>query len=188
MTNKVTLGVAGDAGSFSEQAGLIYAETVGLKPAFTYLIDMEKTLAAVAAGKVDIGIFPVINFRGGLVKMAFEAMGNYLFTPIDEVWLDVRQCLLATPGTKAGQIKKIISHSQALAQCDRFLQKNFRDAKLMEWEDTAKAAKDLAKGKLGKSSAVIASERSARIYGLEIIAKNIQDNHPNWTVFIVAKR
>jgi len=188
MIDKIKLGVSGDKGSFSEQAGLLYAQTVGLNPTLVYLTDMEKTLAAVSAGKIDIGIFPVVNFRGGLVKMAFTAMGKYLFTPIDEVWLDVRQCLLAAPKTKASQIKKIVSHPQAIAQCERFLQKNFSSAKLIEWEDTAKAAKDLAKGKLDKSSAVIAPERSAAIYGLEIIAKNIQDNHPNLTVFIVAKR
>ena len=148
---------------------------------------MENVLAAVEKRQVDIGIFPVINFRGGLVKMAFEAMGNYLFTPIDEIWLDVHQCLLVMSETKSSEIKKIVSHSQALAQCKDFLQQNFKEATLVEWEDTAKAAKDLSEGKLPKTSAVIAPERSAHLYNLEVMAKNIQDDQPNLTVFVVVK-
>ncbi len=187
MTKKNTtrLGVSGDPGSFSEEAGLIYAQRVGIKPKLVYLTDMEGVLAAVDSGKIDIGIFPVVNSRGGLVKMAFEAMGKHLFTMIDEVWLDVRQCLLARPGVKVEQIKKIVSHPQAIAQCERYLLTTFKQADYVEWQDTAKAAHDLAAGKLGKNSAVIAPERAAQIYGLKVLTKNIQDNHPNLTTFIV---
>lgn len=183
----ITVGVSGEIGSFSEQAGLLYAKKIGIEPHLVYLIDMENVLAAVESKQVDIGIFPVVNFRGGLVKMAFEAMGKHLFTPIDEIWLDVHQCLLVMPGTTASEIKKIVSHPQALAQCKAFLQENFKDATLLEWEDTAKAAKDLSEGKLPKTNAVIAPERSAHLYKLEIMAKNIQDDQPNLTAFIVAK-
>lgn len=179
------LGVSGDPGSFSEEAGLIYAQRVGIKPTLDYLTDMEGVLTAVENKKIDVGIFPVVNSRGGLVKMAFEAMGKHLFQMIDEVWLDVRQCLLVKPGTKSNQIKKIISHPQAIAQCERYLLTEFKKALLVEWQDTAKAAKDLSTGKFGKTAAVIAPERAARLYGLEIMRKDIQDNHPNLTTFIV---
>lgn len=185
MQKKPTLGVSGDPGSFSEEAGLIYAQRVGIKPTLIYLTDMEGVLAAVETKKVDIGIFPVVNSRGGLVKMAFEAMGKHLFTMIDEVWLDVRQCLLARPNTKPSQIKKIISHPQAIVQCERYLLREFKKITLIEWQDTAKAAKDLSTGKFGKMAAVIAPERAARLYGLEVVVKDIQDNHPNLTTFIV---
>jgi prephenate dehydratase len=188
IKNHITLGVSGEMGSFSEQAGLLYAEKMGIQPNLVYLTDMENVLAALETGQVDIGIFPVVNFRGGLVTMAFEAMGNHLFTPVDEIWLDVHQCLLAMPGTKSSDIKKIVSHYQALAQCKRFLQQEFKEAKLIEWDDTAKAAKDLSQGKLSKTNAVIAPERSAHVYQLDILAKNIQDDHPNLTAFIVAKQ
>jgi len=185
MTKKTTLGVSGDPGSFSEEAGLLYAQRVGIKPTLVYLTDMEGVLAAVESKKIDIGIFPVVNSRGGLVTMAFEAMGSHLFTMIDEVWLDVRQCLLTRPGTPLKQLKKIVSHPQAIAQCERYLLREFKKAELVEWQDTAKAAKDLSTGKLGKSAAVIAPERAARLYGLEVMVKDIQDNHPNLTTFIV---
>jgi prephenate dehydratase len=185
MTKKTILGVSGDPGSFSEEAGLLYAQRVGIKPTLRYLTDMEGVLAALEQKKIDVGIFPVVNSRGGLVNMAFEAMGKYLFTMIDEVWLDVRQCLLAKPGIEVHHIKKIVSHPQAIAQCERYLSQKFKKASLIEWQDTAKAAKDLSTGKLGKMTAVIAPQRAARLYGLTVLIKDMQDNHPNLTTFIV---
>ena len=184
---KKRLGISGDAGSFSEEAGLIYAQRVDMKPTLIYLTDMEGVLSALNAKEIDIGIFPVVNSRGGLVKMAFEAMGKYLFKMIDEVWLDVRQSLLVQVGTPSTQIKKIVSHPQALVQCERHLQKMFPKAQLVEWQDTAKAASDLSIGKLTKDCAVIAPQRAAKIYGLAVLAKDIQDNCPNLTTFIVVQ-
>ncbi len=184
----VRLGVSGDAGSFSEEAGLLYAKNSNIHPTLDYLIDMEGVLAAVENGTVDSGIFPVVNLRGGLVRMAFDAMGNHKFKVIDELWLNVHQCLLVKPGTAASQIKTIVSHPQAIAQCGQYVQKKFAHIELIEWQDTAKAAKELSQGKLHSSSAVIAPERAASLYGLEVMAKNIQDDNPNLTAFIIVTR
>ena len=182
------VGVSGDVGSFSEEAALLYAKQVGIQPSLNYLIDMEGVLAAVGMGKVDLGIFPVVNNLGGLVKPAFAAMGRHLFIPVDEIWLTVHQCLLAQPGILSNEITKVVSHPQALAQCKQYLQNKFNEIELIEWCDTAKAAKDLAAGNLDPSTAVIASEHSAHMYGLQVMAKSIQDSNPNLTAFIVAKK
>lgn len=188
MTDKIIIGVSGLAGSFSEEAALRYAGRVNISPHLVYLIDMEGVLAALVQEKIDIGIFPVVNIHGGLVKPAFEAMGNHLFVPIDELWLDVNQCLLVLPGMELKRIKKIVSHPQAFAQCKRYLKKELMHAELVPWIDTAKAAKDLFDGVLPDMTAVIAPAHSAEIYHLEVLAKNIQDNSPNLTAFIIAKR
>ncbi len=182
-----TIGVSGEAGSFSEEAALFYMQKIGLQYSIIYLLDMKGVLQAVQDKKINIGIFPVANLVGGLVKPAFEAMGEYLFTPIDELWLQVDQCLLVKPGTRITDIKKIISHSQALLQCKQYLKNTFKNAELVEWIDTAKAAHDLSIGKLASSIAVIASAQCAKIYHLEIIEQDIQDGHPNLTAFIIAK-
>lgn len=182
------LGVSGEAGSFSEQAGLRYAEKAGIKPSLIYLTDMEQVLAAIEAGSIDIGLFPVINFRGGLVHMAFDAMGKHLFHMIDEIWLDVHQCLLVKPGKNIQDIKKVASHSQAIAQCQQYLQTYLKTAEIIPWEDTAKAAKDLSTGMLSENTAVIAPIRSAALYHLSVLDENIQDNKPNLTVFIVVEK
>jgi prephenate dehydratase len=185
---KIRLGVSGDAGSFSEEAGLLYAQRNGFKPQIKFCIDMEGVLAALDKKQIDLGIFPVVNSRGGLVQPAFKAMGKHKFNYIDELWLEVYQCMMVSPGITKKQIKKIATHSQALAQCERYIRKEFPNAQLIEWEDTAKAARDLAKGILKKDTAVIAPARSSQIYKLKLLAKGIQDNHPNLTTFIIVKK
>ena len=185
---KIKFAVAGDKGSFSEEAGLIYSQRTGVEMEFVFATDMEGVLSKVERGEAHRGIFPVVNSRGGLVQTAFEAMGRHLFEMVGEVWLDVHQCLMTLPGVKKEEIKNITSHPQALSQCERYLSKEFQGIPLTEWEDTAKAARDLSTGVLPKNTAVIAPARSAQIYNLEIIAPSIQDNHPNLTTFIVVEK
>lgn len=187
MRDLIKLGVSGDMGSFSEEAGLAYATRNKLNTHLEYLIDMENVLVAVKSKTVDLGIFPVVNLQGGLVRMAFDAMGKHNFTVVDELWLTVNQCLLVKPGVLTHDITTIISHSQALAQCKEYLQKHYKEIPLLEWQDTAKAARDLAEGKLDSNTAVIAPLQAATLYNLEVIAKNIQDVNPNLTAFIVVK-
>ncbi len=188
MKNSIKIGVSGEVGSFSEEAGLLYASNHNINATLEYLIDMEGVLAAVENGTVDLGIFPVVNLYGGLVRMAYDAMGHHTFKVINELWLEVHQCLLVKSGVTKNQINNIVSHAQSIAQCRQYLQKNFTAATLIEWQDTAKAAKELSQGTLHAISAVIAPERSAHVYGLDIIAKNIQDVHPNLTAFIIVKK
>ncbi len=185
---KLNIGVSGDKGSFSEEAAILYSIGLGAKVKILYLIDMEGVLSALNSNAIDLGIFPVVNSRGGLVHPAFKAMGKYKFNMIDEIWLDVKQCLISRKNTLKADIKGIASHSQALAQCERYLQKNFSGVKLIEWEDTAKAARDLKEGKLKSDIAVIAPARCAEMYGLKVLEANIQDAHPNLTTFIVVKK
>lgn len=183
----ILFGVSGDVGSFSEEAALLYTQQKNINASLVYLIDMEGVLAAIEREEIELGILPVVNLQGGLVKPAFQAMGKHLFTPIDELWLHVQQCLLVLPGTQAHQITRIASHPQGIAQCKQYLQKKFKEIEPIEWCDTAKAAKDLSEGNLASSTAVIAPERCADIYGLEVIAKNIQDSSRNLTAFILVK-
>lgn len=185
--NEIILGVAGAEGSFSEEAGLRYLEQAGLKARLQYLLDMEGVLAAVSLKQINIGILPVVNARGGLVTMAFDAMGKYAFTFVDQLPMNIEQCLMALPGTPRSQITKIVSHPQGLAQCGLFLQQQFPQAEKIYWQDTALAAHDLATGKLDSNCAVIAGSRAAHRYQLAVIANNIQDLHPNITTFIIVK-
>ena len=185
---KTKVSVSGDAGSFSEEAGLLYAQRVGFDAEIIYSIDMEGVLKSVADGESEYGIFPVVNSRGGLVQTAFEAMGKYVFTMVDELWFEVYQCIMVMPGVKKEDVKQIATHPQAISQCERFIKREFPDAKLIDWEDTAKAAKDLSEGILPRETAAIAPAISARLYNLELLEKGIQDNHPNLTTFIIVKK
>ncbi|MEK9177416.1 MAG: prephenate dehydratase domain-containing protein [Patescibacteria group bacterium] len=184
---KVTLAVSGDRGSFSEEAGLLYASRVGMESELIFATDMERVLSKVEGGEAGLGIFPVVNSLGGLVRPAFDAMGRHLFTVIDELVMEVNQCLMALPGVGKEAVTEIASHSQALKQCERYLESAFPGIPLVEWEDTAKAAKDLTEGKLPGTAAVIAPARSAALYGLALLESGIQDRRPNLTTFIVVK-
>jgi len=89
-------------------------------------------------------------------------------------------------GVKEGEIKAITSHEQALKQCREYLKKEWPKAKIEEYEDTAKAAEDLAAGKLPETTAVIASAAAAKLYKLKILGESIQDLKTNYTTFLVA--
>lgn len=182
------LAVSGDQGSFSEEAGLLYASREGFTSQLAYATDMEGVLSLVERGEADLGIFPVVNSRGGLVQTAFEAMGRHRFQMIDEVWMEVVQCLLVQRGVVRSEIRQIASHSQAFSQCERYLRESFPQAVLVEWEDTAKAARDLAHGVLSIDTAVIAPARSAALFHLQVLHKGIQDMSPNLTTFIVVQK
>jgi prephenate dehydratase len=182
------IGVSGDLGSFSEEAGINYAKKNGLNDyQLEYLIDMEGVLSAISKLEVDIGVFPVVNNNSGLVRPAFEAMGRHLFKVIDEVHLDVTQCLIAKSFIPLDKITAIYSYTPAFNQCRNFLA-GISNVKTIDWGDTAKAARDLASGVLEENCAVIASMRAASLYNLQVINSNIQDVKPNVTMFVVVKK
>lgn len=184
----IRFAVSGDEGSFSEEAGFAYAAREGFEVDLLYAIDMEGVLQQLDHGTAELGIFPVVNSRGGLVQTAFDAMGRHLFQMVDELWLEVQQCLLVRPGVRKEGIKQIATHPQAISQCERYVKREFPDVRLCEWEDTAKAARDLAGGMLSQDTAVIAPCRAGALYGLEILERSIQDMHPNLTTFIIVKK
>ncbi len=184
----IQLAVAGDAGSFSEQAGMLYSEQQGVESHIIYATDMEGVFSRLDSGEANLGIFPVVNSQGGLVLPAFTAMGKHVFTLLDQLPMEVRQCLLVLPGTSASAITQVVSHGQALIQCQRYLTTEFPGIPLVEWDDTAKAAHDLARHTLSETTAVIAPMRSAKLYGLAVLKEDIQDMHPNITTFIIVKK
>lgn len=184
----IKFGVSGEQGSFSEEAALSYAKEQGMDVNLVYLIDMMGVLDALNKGLIDQGIFPVVNSQGGLVKSAFLAMGSYPFQYIDEIWLHVDQCLLGLPEIGLNNIEQVVSHPQGLLQCKHYLAKMFPGVKQLSWVNTAQAARKLAEGYFDSNSVVIASKRSAKLYGLKILAENIQDSDVNLTAFIIVKR
>lgn len=181
------IGVSGDVGSFSEEAGWIYAAKAHSgHHELRYLIDMEGVLSALENGEIDVGIFPFVNYNSGIVWPAFSAMGRYSFMPIDDLQLNVEQCLLAIDDVPLNQIKVLYSYTPAFEQCKGFI--NQHGYTIVDWGDTAKAARDLASGLLPANSAVVGSAQAASSYNLKIIKRGIQDLQPNITRFIVVKK
>ncbi len=187
MKKAIKIGVSGDMGSFSEAIALQYLQQKKITAAIEYLIDMEGVLAAIEQQTIELGIFPVVNLHGGLVKSAFIAMGKHTFTPIDDIWLDVKQCLIAAEPLELSEIKTIVSHPQALAQCKNYLEKQLGHAKIVEYQDTAQAARHLSENKFTTNCAVIAAKQTAKQFNLTLLAEGIHDQQPNLTTFVVVK-
>jgi len=189
MTNKkIKIAVSGSAGSFSEEAGRWYLQREGLDGEIFYAINPAGVFVALDSGEVDMGLYPVVNSRGGLVIDSYVAMGKNNFELIDNVVIEVQQCLMVLPGVKKEEITQFASHPQAFAQCDRYLLNNFPNIQHLNWDDTAKAAEDLARGSLPRTTGVIASALAAKNNGLEILEKGIQDARPNLTTFLIVKK
>jgi prephenate dehydratase len=189
MTNHaLKIGVSGGEGSFSQQAAQLYAREKQIGE-FTieYLISVEGVLSALEQGAIDLGIFPIENSNGGIVIEAVHAMAAHLFTIEKLFELDVRHCLLALPGVERSAIRSIVSHDQALKQCRMYLKRVWPLVELVEYRDTAEAARDLAGGALPKDAAVIAPRGCAELYGLNLLEEGVQDLKFNFTSFIAAR-
>lgn len=177
----------GAIGSFSQKAAETYIAEQKLTDAtIVPLISAERVLGALEAGEIERGIFPIENSNGGMVIEAVHAMAAHRFTVETIFEIDVHHMLLVQPGVTAAEITTICSHDQALKQCRMYCRRVWPDVDLQVYEDTAKAAEDLASNTLPKSTAVIAAKRCAELYDLEILEASIQDLKFNYTSFVVA--
>lgn len=181
------IGVSGVRGSFSEEAARTYAAKTGLKTyKIEYLVTVENVLAALEEGAITLGVFPIENSNGGIVIEAVHAMAKHRFHIKKLFEIEVVMNLLAKKGVKREEIKKIVSHDQALKQCRTYLKRRWPKVKIVEYPDTAKAAEDLSKGILPKNYAAIASRTAAERNKLVILEESIQDLKFNYTSFIAA--
>jgi len=181
------IGISGVQGSFSEEAARTYVRKNGVKAAkVVYLVSVEGVLSALEGGEIDLGIFPIENSNGGIVIEAVHAMAKHRFAVKKLFEIDVHQNLLVKHGTTAEKVKNIVSHDQALKQCRMYLKRMWPKVKVGEYADTAKAAADLAAGKLPATTAVIASVEAAKAYKLDVLEESIQDLKFNFTTFVVA--
>jgi prephenate dehydratase len=183
------IGISGNRGSFSEEAATYYCQKENLSDyTIEYLIGVDNVLKALTEGKVEIGIFPIENSNGGIVNEAVHAMSKYIFRIEQMFEINIKHNLLVKRGAKTADVKKIVSHQQALKQCRMYLRRVWPEIELEEYVDTASAAKDLSAGTLEPTCAVIAPRVCAELYDLDILEANIQDLKFNFTTFIAARK
>lgn len=189
QTKKMIVGVSGAKGSFSEAAAREYLKKQNIKKyKIEYLISVENVLNNLDNNKINLGVFPIENSNGGIVIEAVHAMAKYTFNIKELFEIPVIHCLLAQKNVNKKDIKTIASHDQALKQCKMYIKRIWPKSEIKETTDTAKAAEDLSKNILSKTTAIIASENCAKIYGLKILEKGVQDLKFNFTSFIAATK
>jgi prephenate dehydratase len=185
VKNHTQIAISGIAGSFSEEAARKYLADAKLEADVVFATTARDTFESVASGRTQYGLVPLENSNGGIVIETVYAAADYLYH-IEKIFeIDVQQNLIVHPGTKRADIRRIVSHHQALAQCKFYLRREWPGAEHIEYADTALAAKDLAAGRLDPHTAVIAARAAAELYHLEILEPSIQDLKFNYTSFMV---
>eukprot|EP00667_Euglena_gracilis_P006023 EG_transcript_6066 len=178
MAESYTVAYQGVPGAYSEQAVLQLFNRVPVTP--TPYDQFDDCFKAVVKGQVDFALLPLENTLGGSIHANYDLMLRYPVFIIGETQLRVRHCLLVNPGTRREDIKRVISHPQALAQVDLYIKRN--GWKPEAYHDTAASGKKI-KEEGGKDVAAVASSRAAEVLGLEILERGIEDDENNYTRF-----
>ncbi len=172
----------GENGAYSEAAVFeYYGETVETFPCESF----DLVFAAVDSGKVDCGVIPVENSVAGSIHRNYDLLLQNKLWVIGEHYLHVSHCLIGLPGTEPSTITRVISHPQALAQCENYLRSlNVITEAVYDTAGSVKMVRELGNPNL----AAIASRRAANLYGMNILAEHIEDNPANFTRFQVISR
>ncbi|MEI8003096.1 MAG: prephenate dehydratase [Methanothrix sp.] len=181
MRPKYSIGALGPEGSYSEKAALLWSKG---RPEATlvYFNDFEEVLKAAAAGQIEAGIVPVENSLEGAVTTVMDLLLCLDVVIVGEVNVPIRHCLV---GRGEGAVKVILSHPQALAQCRQYLREHYPQAEIRTTGSTSHAAHLVQEF---PETAAIAGADTAEKYGLQILAREIQDASDNVTRFIVAAK
>ncbi len=191
------IGYLGPCGTFCELAvqGYTHGKTYEKVPFPT----IEAVFTSVDSGEIDVGVLPMENSCEGAVNQTFDLLA-YGFPPVSEgesnsvydiriigeIILPIKHSILTRPDTQIEDINRIISHSQALAQCREYLTKKFPQVELVEVSSTAEAVRQVAQAR--KPWAAIAMVDAAAKYGLNILEQDINDYLNNETRFIVISK
>lgn len=168
----------GCEGAYSQ----IAAEKLFTLPHIRYHRTFDDVFLAVAAGKCEYGILPIENSTAGSVNAIYDLVAKYGANIVRSVRVKVEHSFLALPGAKTEEITEIYSHQQAISQCSEFLSR-FPQAKVIPFENTATAAKMVAESGDPRKAA-LSSSHCAGLYGLDILARGVQNSDGNFTRFI----
>jgi len=166
----------GEPGSYSEQACLALLPDAEPRPT----VSIRRVFEAVEIGQVGLGLVPLDNSQAGSINETYDLFLRHGLHMVAEVVFPVDHCLVGLPGVQLDELTEVISHPQALAQCEEFLS-SLRVAARADY-DTAGAARRIA-DEHRPTTAAIASRRAAELYGLEVLAERIQTYPDNSTRF-----
>src|SRR3984893_2290119 len=172
----------GEPGAFSEAAARRIAPDALLVACRTF----EEVFASVEGGPAEYGVVPIENSIGGSIHRNYDLLLEHHLPIVGEVELPVVHHLLALPGASMERLRRVYSHPQALAQCERFL-RTLTGVEIIATYDTAGSAKFVADERL-EDAAAIAPARAGEVCGLTPLASGIQDFDDNLTRFIVIGR
>ncbi len=175
---KATVACQGVEGAYAQ----IAVQKLFREPSISYVKSFEAVFSAIANGFCQYGVLPLENSTAGSVNKIYDLMMEYNFCIVRSVRLKVDHNLMALPGAKLEDIKEVISHEQAIAQCADFL-RSHPGMHVTVCENTAVAAKMVAESGR-KDIAALSSHACGELYGLKPLAEGVQDQGNNHTRFI----
>lgn len=181
--NDLKIGYQGVKGSFSEEAMISF---FGENNKSLNYEKFEDVFISLKNDEIDYGILPFENSCTGAITAVYDLISKYGFYIVGEECIKINQNLVGVKDATVDDIKEVYSHPQGFEQSKNFL-RNHEDFKLIYFYNTAISAKHVSKLN-DKSKAAIASSRAAKIYNLDILAKNIHDNNNNHTKFVIISK
>ncbi len=172
---------SGEPGAFAEDAALAFAGDVPRRPVPGFL----QVFQTVTADEADLGVVPIENLVNGTVRETYDLLLEHELIIVGEVVVPVRLVLAALPGQRLDEIERVYSHIQALGQAEAFLRT--RPWTTLTTYNTAGAGK-LIVDRQERGSAAVLSPRAAALFGLEVLAADVQSVPDNRTRFFVITR
>lgn len=167
----------GEPGAYSEQAVFDYFGAVETRPCESF----DEVFDSVISGESRSALIPIENSLAGSIHQNYDLLLRHDLHIVGEYLLRVRHCLIGLPGVSRAEIRKVISHPQALGQCAGYLRN--LGIKTEPVYDTAGSVRML-KASGEKTTAAIASQRAAEIHQMQILEEGIEDNPENYTRFL----
>lgn len=175
-----TVAIQGVRGAFHEVAAhTFFGKEINVVPFLAFDVLIEK----VASNHVDYGIVAVRNSIAGTMKENLDLVERYPVNVLGKESLKIEQCLGALPDVEITNLQEVRSHYMALKQCVSFFKKH-PQIQLVESYDTALSMKEVSDGDL-KNIGCIGSKEAIKLYGLEVLKTNIQDEKENYTEFLI---
>ena len=175
------IAIQGEVGSFHDITAHHYFEGEQLQ--IICCSTFEDVFANMKADPTVIGIMAIENTIAGSLLHNYELLRESHMAVVGEHKTHISHCICCLPGQKLEDLTEVHSHPVALAQCNKYLSKH-PNLKMVEDEDTAGSAKDIAEKGL-KGVAAICHADAAALYGLEVLENHIEDNPHNFTRFLV---
>jgi chorismate mutase/prephenate dehydratase len=182
--NKENLSVAfqGESGAYSEEAAFKYFGSSTKTIPFETL---DEVFQSVERDEIEYGIIPIENSLEGSIGQSYDLLLDSDLKVCGETELRITHCLIGNQDATLDSLKKVYSHPQALGQSRTFLK--HLNVELFPTYDTAGSVKIL-KQLNSPTIGAVASARAAGIYGMKIIAREIEDNRNNFTRFFILSK
>lgn len=178
-TSKCRVVFQGAEGAYSQAAMIQYfGEGVNCFHVDTF----RDAMLAIDEGSADFAVLPIENSSAGIVSEIYDLLVEFENYIVGEQIIPIKHCLLGCAGTKISDIKTVYSHAQSLMQSAHYLQE--KGWQQISMKNNAFAAQKVAEDK-NPTEAAIASEYAAKVYGLEILEKGVNDLKENSTRFII---